>query len=185
MKFRLTQPHIINDAQVEIGTVIGDDTGYPMKNEKGERLIVPSANMEPLDDEAKQVYGDIRKAKAEQGITWGSPLEDIPIRVAGASPPVQGQHINRSPQPIIPSPIEHLTHPTDLRPGEQPGLKVSPEALTAAADARNAERDKLEAVKSNEKQDSEQKDRLGDKSSTSVMGEVPTGTTRPLDKPKK
>ena len=43
-KYRLTAPHIIGQTHLEAGTVVGDDTPYPVES--------PTLDMEPLDRSA-------------------------------------------------------------------------------------------------------------------------------------
>lgn len=139
MKYRLEVDHYLYDHYLEAGTEIGDGTSFPLPED-----FVPSASMLPLDDEAKAFTDKIRK---ERKGYWGRPEDALPMRV-GDNHPIEGVSGQRSnPQPIIPPPLEHLTHPNTLRPGEPP--KVNP-LLQKALEDQNAENDRIMAERANQ-----------------------------------
>jgi len=84
MKYRLLGPHTLNDAVLDTGTEVGDDTPYPWKDVEGNDMP-PTTQMEGLDDASRdkvrqvhrQLYGtspawergqseDARKAHEQQ-----------------------------------------------------------------------------------------------------------------------
>lgn len=103
MKFQLQAPYAAYDQVLEEGVQIGDDTDWPLPEG-----FAPNAMMLPLDDEATKLYQDTARTKQN----WGRPDLNIPV-----APPSTN---NRPVQPIIPAPIEHFTHPSDLKPFERP-----------------------------------------------------------------
>lgn len=139
MKFRLTAPHIYQDQYLEEGVEIGTDTAYPIYEG-----YVPPSCVEPLNDEATEFIARMASDKPH----WGRPEEALKI-VPDAEPGVMAgagdyHPVTKSPQanqqPIIPPPLEHLTRPNDLKPGEP--SRVDPrlaEALAADNDRRMAE----------------------------------------------
>lgn len=149
MKFVLDAEHFLwNDELVPAGTEIGDDTGYPIPDG-----WAPSAAMTPLDDEAKALIKETAKHKQN----WGRPEEGLPLKLTGDQHPFEAPTtINRTNQPIIPPPLEHVTRPNDQRPNEAPrldpitenALKATQERI-AKTDADRAEDDKRMAVEAN------------------------------------
>lgn len=140
MRFKLETDHFLWDSLVEAGTEIGDGTQYPIPDG-----FAPSASMEPLDDEAKALSTRTGEGK----LNWGRPEENLPVSPrAGNTNPVVGTSINRQAQPIIPPPLEHLTHPSDRKPHElgprqnplvEKALREQNERIAAENDARMAE----------------------------------------------
>jgi hypothetical protein len=101
MKYELETQHYLWDQLLEPGTLIGDDTVFPIPEG-----FAPSASMKPLDDAARELTN--RTASKKEN--WGRPEEGLPISpvqnnsgifVAG---PGAGT-INRNPQPIINGPV--------------------------------------------------------------------------------
>lgn len=71
MRYRLDEKHYVDDMLLEMGTEVGDDTGYPWryerdtmtKDKEGKPYLIkagqprpPSVSMTPLDDEAKKLF---------------------------------------------------------------------------------------------------------------------------------
>lgn len=141
MKYLLETDHAFYDHYLEAGTEIGDGTPYLLPEG-----FVPSAAMKPLDDEAKALTDKVRESKKGH---WGRPEDALPLRLApGDSHPIEGIPGHRSnAQPIIPPPLEHLTHPNTLKPGEPP--KVNP-LLADALEKQREENDKVMAERANE-----------------------------------
>lgn len=143
MKFELETEHYLWDNHLGPGTIIGDDTPYPLPNG-----FAPSASMKPLDKGAEDLV--VRTAKNK--INWGRPDLNIPIAPSNGSPRVAAYPGNaQNAQPTIPPPMEHLTHPTDMRPGEP--ARVSPvieQALREENERLAAKRDEDMAKKANE-----------------------------------
>lgn len=145
MRFKLEAPHELpGSIYVESGTIIGDDSPYPMDmwgvDVNGKSKFVPSSAMIPLDDEALALWKETAKGKDN----WGRPVDAIPI-----TPPVTQ---NRPQQPIIPAPIEHITHPNTLMPDQRPGdvtTLLDPEAARVANEKRAEENDRRMAEESN------------------------------------
>jgi hypothetical protein len=103
MRFQLESPSYIFDQVLEEGTIIGDDTMYPLYEG-----FAPGANMKPLDSEAEA----LSKKTGEGKQNWGRPEENLETRIpSGDHHPVSGSTTNRPNQPTIPPPMEHLTSP--------------------------------------------------------------------------
>lgn len=151
MRFLLENDHAIYDQVLPAGTTIGDDTPYPIYDG-----FAPSAAMAPLDDEAKKLSNETGKNKQN----WGRPEENLPIRISGDNHPIIGNTTNRNAQPIIPPPMEHLTHPTDMKPQTHHSSQVSPivrDMLADEADRIRAENDKRMAEQANAESDARSK----------------------------
>lgn len=143
MKFRLESDHTWpGDVYLAAGTEVGDDTDYPFYD--GQQ---PSSAMTPLDKQAEELLNRVRADKPHWGV---APEERLPI--SGDNHPVY-KSPQASSQPIIPPPLEQLTRPNDLRPGEP--SRVDPRMAEALA----AENDRQMAIKANE----DVKNRTGEK----------------------
>lgn len=143
------------DQHLEAGTEIGDDTPYPIPDG-----WAPGAYMEPLDDEAKWLTQETAKHKQN----WGRPPEEgLPIGPrSGDHHPIIGTSVNRTEQPIIPPPMEHLTRPNDMRPHER-GPRPNPlveEALRQQNERLAAENDKRMAEEANRTADEKSREKL-------------------------
>ena len=57
MRFKLTSQHYISDCLLEAGTEIGDGTPYAFRD-ADKKPLPPTAEMEPLDDEAKRLFAE-------------------------------------------------------------------------------------------------------------------------------
>lgn len=152
MRYELETQHYLWDQLLEPGTIIGDDTPYPLPDG-----FAPSASMRPLDQAATDLSNETGRNKQN----WGRPEENLEIKAVtpsnsgsfGSAPST----VNRNNQPIIPPPLEHLMRPNDMRPNEGLSARSNPlvdkavqeqnERIAAENDKRMAEQANLESQK--------------------------------------
>jgi hypothetical protein len=177
MKYRLETAHYLWDTLLDPGTEIGDGTQYPIGHG-----FVPSSGMTPLDAEAEKLSAQHRKPG------WGTAPEDR-LPLTGDIHPVYPSPNNNNAQPIIPPPLEHLTRPNDMRPGEP--QRQDPRLTDALA----AENDRLNAIRANEEAEKRAREvpgpsgvsadgfnkgpRMADVKSVPGQGPAPKATTAP------
>jgi hypothetical protein len=142
MRYELETQHYLWDQLLEPGTIIGDDTEYPLPDG-----FAPSASMKPLDDAAQELSNKTGKEKQN----WGRPEENLEIKpntVSNVGRFEGGSTINRNNQPVIPPPLEHLTRPNTMRPNEGLSERTNP-LVMEALEKQNAENDKRMAEEAN------------------------------------
>lgn len=148
MKYELETQHFLWDQLLEPGTLIGDDTPYPIPDG-----FAPSASMKPLDQEAV----DLSNRTGRDKQNWGRPEENLEIAPVKANPNVgtfapNASTINRNNQPTIPPLLEQLTRPNDMRPSEGMSPRPNPlldKALQEQNERMAAENDKRMADEAN------------------------------------
>ncbi len=91
MKFRILSPHYIDDRLLPEGTIIGDEGVVSFRDEKGKPLV-PTHEMEPLDDEAKKLFEDYRKSSA--GLMIGGVAEPLYPKLPDPNAPLMGPNKN-------------------------------------------------------------------------------------------
>jgi hypothetical protein len=126
MRWRLSEPHHIDEQVLDAGTIIGDDTQWPYRatkddpkiNRKKGDPLPPSTNMIPLDQEATEAW-DKKWGDRDVG---GDPFKSVPLTGAPDAPIVRGPA--NKPQPEPPKPVN--TKPAEppktgiLAPKEEP-----------------------------------------------------------------
>lgn len=141
MRYELETQHFLWDQLLEAGTLIGDDTPYPIPDG-----FAPSASMKPLDQEAVDLSNRTRQGKEN----WGRPEENLEIKPVRANPNTgtfgaNPSTVNRNNQPIIPPPAEHELRPNTMRPSDG----MSPVISKEENERRAAENDKKMAEEAN------------------------------------
>ena len=113
MRWRLEEPHHIDEQVLEPGTLIGDDTAYPYRATKADPKIKravgdplpPSTNMTPMDEEARDAW---RKKFGDEPLNR-DPYKSVPLTGAEGSPMVRGpaaHPVAEPPKPVNPKPAE-------------------------------------------------------------------------------
>lgn len=114
MRYRLDEPHYIDDRYLDTGTEIGDDTPVPYRytkdtsslDENGKKIVLPAGSavppsraMTPLDDEAKKLFAKRFPGDSKPDI---DPTKPIPVmgNVKTSQPLAQGQ----PPRPVAHNP---------------------------------------------------------------------------------
>lgn len=148
MRWKLEADHAMHDQVLGAGTIIGDDTPYPVRNAKGEIIIQPSASMVALDAEAEAAYEEYitRRQNFGRPADTTVALEDGRLVYPSAQNPVHATPQRALAQPIIPAPIEHIMRPTDMRPDEQPSTmgEIIAKAVQSQLDDARAEHRRIQ-----------------------------------------
>jgi hypothetical protein len=108
MKWRLTGPHHIDEQVLPAGTIIGDGTPWPFRarlddpkiGRKTGDPLPPSNDMEPLDDEARDLYQEVY---GQSGAWPVDPTASIPLTGAENSPRVRPEGAGRPTEYAVPT----------------------------------------------------------------------------------